>query len=97
MMETADLPEIRDILDGKKDFGQFLMPDGKMFCLHTNIPAAKDTLSRVRIMEKELRFHIALAHDYEWMKAKTDSVLMSLLDDKFIQDMNASLDLEKPF
>jgi hypothetical protein len=48
-------------------------------------------------MEKELGFHIALAHDYEWMKKKTDPVLMSLLDEKFIQDIYASLDLEKPF
>lgn len=73
------------------------MPDGKIFCLHTDIPAAKDTLSRVRVMEKDLNFHIALAHDYEWMKKKTDSALMSLLDEKFIQDIDASLDLEKPF
>jgi glyoxylase-like metal-dependent hydrolase (beta-lactamase superfamily II) len=95
--DNTDMPQNRDILDGKKDFGQFLMPDGKMVCLHTDIAAAKDTLSRVRVMEKELDVHIALAHDYEWMKKKTDSVLMSLLDERFIQDIDASLDLEKPF
>lgn len=48
--------------------------------LHTDIHAAKDTISRIQILEKEHSVHVALAHDASWMKHGTDDVLMSLLD-----------------
>jgi hypothetical protein len=48
--------------------------------LHTDISAAKDTISKIRILEKEHGFHVALAHDAAWMKEGVDEVLMSLLD-----------------
>ncbi len=57
------------------------MPDGGQACLQADIPAAKDTVARIMIMEKELHMHVAFAHDIQWMKDGVDRVLMSLLGD----------------
>ena len=48
--------------------------------LHTDLTAAKDTIAKIRTLEKECDFHVALAHDARWLKEGSDSVLMSLLD-----------------
>lgn len=48
--------------------------------LHSDLDAAKDTIVKIRTLEKEYNFHVALAHDASWMKEGTDAVLMSLLD-----------------
>jgi hypothetical protein len=73
------------------------MPDGSTFCLHTDVSAARDTLARMRILEKELGVHIALAHDATWMLEESNPVLLSLVDDKFRQDIRDSLRVQKPF
>jgi hypothetical protein len=49
--------------------------------LHTDISAAKDTISRIRVLVKQFGVHVALAHDAAWLKEGTDEVLMSLLDE----------------
>ncbi|OAL44018.1 Metallo-hydrolase/oxidoreductase [Pyrenochaeta sp. DS3sAY3a] len=72
----SDCCHSRELLDGKCEIAHF---NGNM-SLHTDIHAAKDTISRIQILEKEHGVHVALAHDASWMKHGTDDVLMSLLD-----------------
>ncbi|KAL2839399.1 beta-lactamase-like protein [Aspergillus pseudoustus] len=93
----SDCCHSRAILDGRKEFGSFQMPDGSTFCLHTDVDAALDTLARIRILEKELGVHVALAHDATWMQNESDPVLLSLLDEQFREDIRTSLREEKPF
>lgn len=73
------------------------MPDGNTFCLHTDVPAARDTLARIRFMEKKLGVHVALAHDATWMQDASDTVLLSLIDERFRHDIRTALTQEKPF
>jgi hypothetical protein len=47
--------------------------------LHADIPAAKETIKRMKKLENDYGVHIALAHDASWMKEGKDQVLMSLL------------------
>lgn len=68
---------LRELLDGKQEIAQF---SGTM-SLHSDLAAAKETITKIRTLEKECNFHVALAHDASWLKKGTDSVLMSLLDD----------------
>lgn len=68
-----------EIYSGICDFAMFDTPNGRA-CLHTDIPAAKKTIARLRTMESELGVHIAFAHVTQWMKDGKDKVLMSLLD-----------------
>lgn len=86
----------RALLDGAKEFGTFKLPDGSMFCLHSDVSAAKDTLARMRGMES-LGAHIALAHDTTWMEKENDPVLLSLLDAEFLRDMRVALRQQAPF
>jgi hypothetical protein len=54
-----------------------------------DITAAKDTMARIRVLEKEMGVHLAFAHDISWVEAGTDDVLLSLLDDdlrKWVDD-----------
>ncbi|KAJ4345459.1 uncharacterized protein N0V89_011590 [Didymosphaeria variabile] len=71
----------RAILDGTHEIAQFCMPhrEGKM-SLHADLETAKNTIAKIRVLEKEHSFHVALAHDAEWLKEGSDQVLMSLLD-----------------
>lgn len=52
---------IRAIFDGLKDFGTFEHTGLDKFCLHTHVRAAKDTITRMRIMERDPETHIVLA------------------------------------
>lgn len=49
--------------------------------LHSDITAAKGTISKIQILENQFGFHVALAHDARWLKVGTDQILMSLLDE----------------
>lgn len=49
--------------------------------MHADISAARDTIGKIRRLERDYGFHVALAHDAEWIKRGEDSVLMSLLDE----------------
>lgn len=73
------------------------MPDGSTFCLHTDVGAARDTLARIRVMENVLGVHVALAHDATWMEQGKNGVLLSLLDDKFHDDIRNSLRRQQAF
>lgn len=52
--------------------------------LQADIPAAKDTINRIRELE-QLGVHIALAHDAQWIKKGSDHVLMGMFDEKIKQ------------
>jgi hypothetical protein len=56
-------------------------PGADDISLHADIDAARDTISKLRTLEKQHGVHTALAHDASWLKKGTDQVLMSLLDD----------------
>lgn len=60
---------IRGILNGTHEIAQFYVPDRpEPMSLHADIDAAKDSISKIRMLEKEHGFHVALAHDAEWLK-----------------------------
>lgn len=82
---------------GTKEFASFQLPDGVTFSLHEDFRAAKDTLERMRTMERRYGAHVALAHDTAWMEKEDDSVLLSLLDDEFRRDMRMALKHQAPF
>lgn len=82
---------------GTKEFASFQLPDGETFSLHKDLLAAKDTLDRMRIMERRYKAHVALAHDTAWMEKEDDPVLLSLLDDDFRRDMRMALKHQAPF
>ena len=71
-----------ELYHGKHDFARFPLPGGNTGCLQADIPAAKDTLSRIRVLEQQHGVHVAFAHDNSWMLEGTDEVLMSLLSDE---------------
>jgi hypothetical protein len=71
----------RELLDGKYEISQFCVPGIGNMSLHADISAAKDTIAKIRQLESDYGFHVALAHDACWMKEGTDRVLMSLLDE----------------
>lgn len=79
---SDDCSNYRSLLDGTHDVAEFCVPhrSGKV-SLHSDLAAAKETISKVRILEKEFGFHVALSHDAEWMKIGSDKVLMGMLDD----------------
>ena len=76
----SDCCHSRELLEGKYDIAEFCVPGLGKSSLHADIPAAKGTMERIRILERDFGFHVALAHDASWMKAGEDVVLMSLLD-----------------
>jgi hypothetical protein len=77
----SKLTEARELLDGKHEISQFCVPGIGKMSLHADIAAAKNTISRIRVLERHHAFHVALAHDAAWMKDGVDKVLMSLLDE----------------
>jgi len=79
---ASDCCHTRALLNGTHDIAQFYIPGRGSISLHADIPAAKDTLERIRVLQKEYGFHIALAHDAVWMKEGSDDVLMGLLDEQ---------------
>ncbi|CBF78286.1 hypothetical protein AN8635.2 [Aspergillus nidulans FGSC A4] len=92
----SDCCHSRGLLEGAKEIATFPLPDGGTGCLHTDVAAAKDTLARLRVLQSQLGVHIALANDASWMEKEDDEVLMSLLDEKFQEDMRRALPLQEP-
>ena len=81
----------RALFDGAHDFAVFSLPDGSEACLQADVPAARETLVRIKIMEEKFGAHIAFAHDAEWIKKGEDHLLMSLLDDDLRNDAKARI------
>ncbi len=65
--------------------------------LHTDRDAARDTIRKLKILEKEHGVHIAFAHDAVWMKTGQDPVLMSLLTDEMKVFTKTRLHNDEPF
>ncbi|KAL0252991.1 hypothetical protein SLS55_008444 [Diplodia seriata] len=74
----SDCCHSRQLLDGSCEFAVFEVGTGQKMCLQADIPAAKETVRRIREFE-EMGAHVALAHDAQWMKEGSDEVLMALL------------------
>jgi hypothetical protein len=72
---------IRELLDGTYEIAEFCVPGIGKSSVHADVTAARDTMARIRILEKDHNFHVALAHDASWLKKGTDAVLLSLLDE----------------
>lgn len=70
------------MLDGRQDIASFPGPGNNCMTLHSDLFSAKDTISKLRTLERDYGAHIALAHDASWLEKGTDEVLMSLLDEK---------------
>lgn len=70
----------RELLEGRYKIAHFCGPGGEKASLHADLPAARDTIARIRILDRNPDVHVALAHDASWMKEGKDQVLMSLLD-----------------
>ncbi|KAF2662798.1 Metallo-hydrolase/oxidoreductase [Lophiostoma macrostomum CBS 122681] len=81
----SDCSHSRQLLDGTYEISQFCLPGGVKSSLHADIPAARSTMAKIRLLENDSKFHVALAHDASWMKKGTDAVLCSLLDDHMKQ------------
>lgn len=47
--------------------------------LHTDLVAAKSTIAKIRILEREHGVRTVLAHDASWIVEGKDDVLLSLL------------------
>ncbi|KAL1620812.1 hypothetical protein SLS56_009479 [Neofusicoccum ribis] len=74
----SDCCHSRKILDGECEIAMFSLPNGQKTSLQADIPAAKDTIERIKKLEK-LGAHVALAHDAQWIKEGSDQILMGLL------------------
>jgi hypothetical protein len=61
-----------------------------------DVCAAKDTIAKIRIMEEDLKVHVAFAHDTSWMRDGSNKVLMSLLDNQMIDRIKERLPLDEP-
>ncbi|KAJ5292054.1 hypothetical protein N7478_001305 [Penicillium angulare] len=86
-----------ELLDGTKEPATLSLPDGTTFSLHADLPTAKETISRIQTMERDLKVHISLAHDADWMLEEKDEVLLQLLDEPFKSDMRRALPHHLPF
>lgn len=86
----------RDILLGKCDFARFQLGD-RLSCLQDDIPAAHGTLERIRKMEREHGFHVALAHDSTWLLDDRDHVLLELMDREMLESAKAAIPLGQTF
>ncbi|KAH6971072.1 beta-lactamase-like protein [Ilyonectria sp. MPI-CAGE-AT-0026] len=79
----------RALLDGSEDFRTWVNSHGETESLHEDLPAAKDTVKKLKGLETHYNAHIALAHDRSWILAESDEVLMSLLSDYALKACNA--------
>ncbi|KEF56016.1 uncharacterized protein A1O9_07596 [Exophiala aquamarina CBS 119918] len=88
----------RALIDGTFDIAVTILADGTKRCIHQDIPAAAETIAKMREMERSHAFHIALAHDATWMMAeKKDTTLFSMLDEGFRVNIDAHISTGKPF
>jgi hypothetical protein len=85
----------RDLLDGHHDFATWTGPDGCTMSLQANIPAARDTLARIHVMEETLGAHVALAHDVQWVLKGEDKVLLGMLDVDMLASARVKIPLEE--
>lgn len=86
-MSSADVIDNSDLYNGVKDFAVFALPDGSKSCLQMDVNAAKDTISRIKILEKDHGAHIAFAHDISWALEgnNQDELLISCLSSELQQ------------
>jgi spermidine synthase len=74
-------------LDGTCKIAEFHVPQAGKVTLHADLISARNTISKVRILEKEYGVRVILAHDVSWMREEEeeeDGVLISLLDEHMV-------------
>jgi hypothetical protein len=72
-------------LDGTCKIAEFHVPQAGKVTLHADLIVARNTISKVRILEKEYGVRVILAHDVSWMREEeVDGVLTSLLDEHMV-------------
>ncbi|KAH7413096.1 beta-lactamase-like protein [Cadophora sp. MPI-SDFR-AT-0126] len=87
---AGDCCHSRALLDGTQDYA--LWGGGvEKRSLHEDLSAAKDTVSRLRIAERNLSMHIVLAHDATWIEKGIDQALMSLINQEIVDSVRADL------
>lgn len=70
----------------------FTLPGGQKACLQEDLPAAKDTLSRIRAFEDDYSAKVCLAHDATWITPEaSDELLTSLLSESVRESFQATL------
>ncbi|KAJ3546556.1 hypothetical protein NM208_g1940 [Fusarium decemcellulare] len=82
---ASDCCHSRALLEGKADFKTWKGPLNQNCSLHTDLDAARQTVSKIRSLEVDYGSRIVLAHDSSWMLAGTDKVLFSLLGDQMLE------------
>ncbi|KAI1618179.1 beta-lactamase-like protein [Exophiala viscosa] len=94
----SDCSHTMALVEGKHEIAELIRPDGSRFCVHEDLDQAKETMRKIRELKQQHGFHIALAHDATWMKAKErDQVLFSLLDEQTLKDVDAHVLFDEPF
>ena len=92
----SDCCHSRDLYLGRHEY-----PDssqlGGLPRLHVDAVAAKETIRRLRALQKQLGAHMAFAHDSAWMLYEDDDTLMSLLDEDFVKFVKQRLKLDMPY
>ncbi|KAK5193426.1 hypothetical protein LTR99_006978 [Exophiala xenobiotica] len=79
-LDDLDTIIFRQIYEGLGDFAVFTLPGGHKACLQADVPAAKDTLKRIKAFEDAYGAKVCLAHDATWMlNGSTDETLISFV------------------
>ncbi|KAF2995946.1 hypothetical protein E8E14_000480 [Neopestalotiopsis sp. 37M] len=86
IMLSSDCCHSMDILLGRRDMAILPLPDGSTFCLHADIPAARETIRKLKECKEKFGMHIAMTHDCEWIQLRENKVLMSMLPGYFDDD-----------
>lgn len=86
----------RELLDGKSEIAEFCVPHIGKMSLHTDLTAARSTISKIRTLEAVYGVRTVLAHDISWIEEGRDDVLLSLLDKHMIQAREQILKGEIP-
>lgn len=71
----------RELYLGERDFAVFEI-NGQAMCLQDDKVSAKQTLQRMREMEKQYGAHVVLAHDSTWLQDGRNPLLLSLMHEK---------------
>ncbi|KAF4554487.1 Metallo-beta-lactamase [Elsinoe fawcettii] len=94
----SDCAHTRQLLDGIYNIAEISQPNGKTWCIHSDIPTARDTISKIKALEVDHGVHIALGHDHTWMLAsQKDPVLFGMLDQKLQEAIPRYIANGEPF
>jgi hypothetical protein len=64
------------------EIAEFCVPHVGTMTLHADLIAARNTIAKVRILEKDYGVRTLLAHDVSWMTENVDETLLALCDEQ---------------